>query len=95
MDANFCMCCIFVFFYFQDIIRRYRVTDHGQRSLDNLSDKVAIQLNDTHPSLAIPELMRILTDVEGMDWDKVCNFEIMIYSNFFSFVKICWKPYYK
>ncbi|KAM3187392.1 hypothetical protein ACTXT7_002428 [Hymenolepis weldensis] len=54
----------------QDIIRRYRVTDHGQRSLDNLSDKVAIQLNDTHPSLAIPELMRILADVEGMNWDK-------------------------
>nr|CUU98860.1 hypothetical transcript [Hymenolepis microstoma] len=54
----------------QDIIRRYRVTEHGPRSLDNLSDKVAIQLNDTHPSFAIPELMRILTDVEGMDWEK-------------------------
>ncbi|VDN98782.1 unnamed protein product [Rodentolepis nana] len=54
----------------QDIIRRYRVTEHGSRSLDNFADKVAIQLNDTHPSFAIPELMRILTDVEGMHWDK-------------------------
>jgi len=53
----------------QDIIRRFRVTDHGDRSLTMLPEKVAIQLNDTHPSLAIPELMRILVDVEGLEWD--------------------------
>ncbi|EPY80883.1 glycogen phosphorylase, brain form [Camelus ferus] len=34
------------------------------------NDNVAIQLNDTHPALAIPELMRILVDVEKVDWDK-------------------------
>ncbi|VDL98317.1 unnamed protein product [Schistocephalus solidus] len=54
----------------QDIIRRYRVTSQGPRSLDRLHEKVAIQLNDTHPAMAIPELMRVLVDVEGMEWDK-------------------------
>ena len=43
-------------------------------SLENLSDKVAIQLNDTHPTLAIPELMRILLDECGLSWEKA--FEI-------------------
>ena len=39
-----------------------------------LPDKVAIQLNDTHPALAVPELMRLLVDEEGVDWHTVRYF---------------------
>ena len=51
----------------QDILRRHLRT-HG--TLDNLADKVAIHLNDTHPALAIPELMRILIDLHGYSWQN-------------------------
>ncbi|OHD69648.1 MAG: glycogen phosphorylase [Spirochaetes bacterium RBG_16_49_21] len=50
----------------QDITRRYKKV---HTEFDGFADKVAIQLNDTHPSIAIPELMRILIDDEGLDWD--------------------------
>ena len=51
----------------QDIIYRYRKKhDH----FDEFPEKVAIQMNDTHPSIAIPELMRILLDEHLIEWDK-------------------------
>ncbi len=50
-----------------DIIRRFKSENGDLRSLP---DKAAIQLNDTHPSLAIPELMRVLLDDYGFDWDS-------------------------
>ncbi|NQT32743.1 MAG: glycogen/starch/alpha-glucan phosphorylase [Candidatus Omnitrophica bacterium] len=49
----------------QDIIRRFKMHNDDLR---NLPDKVAIQLNDTHPAIAILELMRILIDEEEFDW---------------------------
>ena len=51
----------------QDILARFK--ERGN-TWDDLPSKVAIQMNDTHPTLAAPELMRILVDEEGMDWDK-------------------------
>lgn len=50
----------------QDIIQRH-LTKYG--TLDNLPDKVAIHINDTHPTMAIPELMRIMLDECGYSWD--------------------------
>jgi starch phosphorylase len=51
----------------QDVLRRFR--KRGGRPWGDLPAKVAIQLNDTHPVLAIPELMRLLVDVERLGWD--------------------------
>ncbi len=51
----------------QDIVRRYKKT---RTSFNEFAQKVAIQLNDTHPALAIPELMRILVDREQLSWDE-------------------------
>jgi len=51
----------------QDVLRRF--WKRGSRRIEDLPDKVAIQLNDTHPVLAIPELMRLLLDDYRVDWD--------------------------
>ena len=57
----------------QDIIRKYK-----KKKLDikKLNEKVAIHINDTHPTLCIPELMRILLDEEGLSWDEAWNITI-------------------
>ncbi|MBQ4471046.1 MAG: glycogen/starch/alpha-glucan phosphorylase [Kiritimatiellae bacterium] len=54
----------------KDILRRYRETND---TWDALPEKVFIHLNETHPALVIPELMRILIDKEGLDWDTAWN----------------------
>mgnify|MGYP000872887010 FL=1 len=51
----------------QDILRRFRIKNDDWR---RLPDKVAIQLNDTHPALAIPELMRLLVDDHLLPWEE-------------------------
>jgi starch phosphorylase len=51
----------------QDILRRF---SGYHKTLDDLPSKVAIQLNDTHPTIAIPELMRVLVDLYRLDWDR-------------------------
>lgn len=59
----------------QDIMKRFK-RDFPELKLTEFGKKVAIQLNDTHPSISIPELMRLLIDVEGLGWDEswaICN----------------------
>lgn len=51
----------------QDILRRYK---SERRTFVDLPEKVQIQLNDTHPAIAIPELMRLLMDEEGLEWNE-------------------------
>lgn len=61
----------------QDIL--YRFSKHHD-SIDELPEKVAIQLNDTHPSLAIPELMRILLDEKGLKWERAWKITTGVFS---------------
>lgn len=51
----------------QDLLRRYL---RSHKTFDQLSEKVSIHLNDTHPVLAVPELMRLLLDEHGLAWDE-------------------------
>jgi starch phosphorylase len=53
-----------------DLVRRFRL---GNADWNTLPDKVAIQLNDTHPAMAVPELMRILLDEVHLEWDQAWN----------------------
>ncbi len=64
----------------RDILRRFKKQHDDWRKLP---EKVAIQCNDTHPNLAIPELMRILVDEEGLSWELAWDITVktMAYTN--------------
>ena len=65
----------------RDILRRYKRA-HGN-DFSEFANKIAIQLNDTHPTIAIPELMRIFIDEEGLEWDKAWDicYRVFSYTN--------------
>jgi starch phosphorylase len=68
-----------------DVVRRFKKSKRAWKEFPN---QVAIQLNDTHPTLAIPELQRILVDIEGLDWDDAWSskwsgvIRLYIFANF-------------
>jgi starch phosphorylase len=61
----------------QDIINRFKRSNCAWK---DFPDKVAVQLNDTHPTLAIPELQRILVDIEGLDWDAAWDIVTRVFA---------------
>ena len=61
----------------QDIVRRFK-EDYSDWS--QFADNTAIQLNDTHPALAIPELIRILIDEEGLDWETAWDITVRTFN---------------
>lgn len=65
----------------QDVVRRFKKRPSWQ--WEELPDKVAIQMNDTHPALVVPELMRVLVDQEGLDWDLAWSLtqQVCAYTN--------------
>ena len=71
----FLVCCSLA-----DIVRRFRRRGNDWKALP---DKVAIQLNDTHPALAVAELMRILLDEAGLGWDEAWDLTVrtLAYTN--------------
>ncbi len=63
----------------QWIISRFK-RHHAGEGLDKLADYITIHINDTHPAIAIPELMRILMDEEGMGWDEAWNITTKVFA---------------
>lgn len=54
----------------QDIISHFKKRSSKEVDWSDFPNKVALQMNDTHPTLSVPELMRILVDLEGVSWDQ-------------------------
>jgi glycogen phosphorylase len=62
----------------QDMLRIYH--QQGSRRIEELDDKFAVQLNDTHPAIAVAELMRLLVDEHQVDWDRAWRLTRNVFS---------------
>ena len=72
----------------QDMIRLHFLQ---HETLDDFHHHFAVQLNDTHPAIAVPELMRLLIDIHGYGWDQAWTItsSTFAYTNFTAITKIC------
>jgi starch phosphorylase len=61
----------------QDVVRRYKETHDG---FDQFPEKVCFQLNDTHPTIGVPELMRVLMDENKMGWTKAWDLTTKVFA---------------
>eukprot|EP01099_Mayorella_cantabrigiensis_P001030 TRINITY_DN1429_c0_g1_i2.p1 TRINITY_DN1429_c0_g1~~TRINITY_DN1429_c0_g1_i2.p1 ORF type:complete len:929 (-),score=217.90 TRINITY_DN1429_c0_g1_i2:96-2783(-) len=73
LKQQYFFCCATL----SDIIRRFKKT---KKPFETLGDYAAIQLNDTHPTIAIPELMRILVDLENLEWEKAWDITTRVFA---------------
>jgi len=75
VQEYFLVCCSL-----QDLVSRFR---SGNPDIRQLAEKVAIQLNDTHPAMAVAELMRILLDEDNLEWDEAWKITVdtLAYTN--------------
>ncbi|XP_055961536.1 alpha-1,4 glucan phosphorylase L isozyme, chloroplastic/amyloplastic-like [Mercurialis annua] len=64
----------------QDIIARFERRSGSLVNWEEFPEKVAVQMNDTHPTLCIPELMRILMDLKGLSWKEAWNITQRIFA---------------
>lgn len=69
----------------QDIIARFERRSGASVNWEEFPEKVAVQMNDTHPTLCIPELMRILIDIKGLSWKDAWN----ITQRYLEFICFC------
>ncbi len=66
----------------QDVMARYKETGH--KNWKDFPSKACFQMNDTHPTIAVAELMRLLIDQEGLDWDEAWSIT----------TQVCWPAHH-
>ena len=76
-ELRFIQQYFFVSCAIQDIVRRFL---EKSNDFSHLPDKVCIQLNDTHPAIAIAELMRLLVDIHGQEWDTAWDITTRVFA---------------